>query len=282
MSSTNETNDVLVVIPTYNEIDNLGEITRRILAASDEVDILIVDDNSPDGTGKLADELSLASHRISVLHRPGKSGIGAAYRAGFGWGLRAGYEYLVEMDADGSHRPEQLPVLLAGAQDSDVVLGSRWVPGGSAPNWALRRRLLSRAGSFYARVALALPFSDITGGFRVFRASALAALDYQSVEAQGYCFQIEMLWRAREAGQRIVEVPIDFAERLSGTSKMSMAIVVEAIARVTIWGIGDLPHRLRRGARPRRADSLVNDGSDTYRAPLHSGLAAVHSVDRRD
>ncbi|HMH57781.1 MAG TPA: polyprenol monophosphomannose synthase [Galbitalea sp.] len=280
--SSSQTNDVLVVIPTYNEIDNLSEMTRRILAANDEVDILVVDDNSPDGTGRLADELSLASDRISVLHRPGKSGIGNAYRAGFGWGLRAGYQYLVEMDGDGSHRPEQLPALLTAARNSDVVLGSRWAPGGSAPNWALHRRLLSRAGSLYARVALALPFSDITGGYRVFRATALTALGYQSVEAQGYCFQIEMLWRAREAGLRIVEVPIDFAERLSGSSKMSLAIVVEAISRVTIWGIGDLPHRLRRAGRSRQAASLLSDGSDASRAPLHRGLAAIHSVDGRD
>jgi dolichol-phosphate mannosyltransferase len=275
-------NNTLVVIPTYNEIDNLTEITRRVLAATDEVDILVVDDNSPDGTGRLADELAAASNRISVLHRPGKSGIGNAYRAGFGWGLRAGYDFLVEMDGDGSHRPEQLPALLEGARGADVVLGSRWVSGGGAPNWALRRQLLSRAGSFYARVALALPFRDITGGYRVFRASALAALDYQTVEAQGYCFQIEMLWRAREARQRIVEVPIDFAERLSGSSKMSLAIVVEAVTRVTVWGIGDLPRRLRRAGHARPAASLLTDGSTGDLSQVHGGLAPAHSVDGRD
>jgi dolichol-phosphate mannosyltransferase len=275
-------NNTLVVIPTYNEIDNLTEITRRVLAATDEVDILVVDDNSPDGTGRLADELAAASNRISVLHRPGKSGIGNAYRAGFGWGLRAGYDFLVEMDGDGSHRPEQLPALLEGARGADVVLGSRWVSGGGAPNWALRRQLLSRAGSFYARVALALPFRDITGGYRVFRASALTALDYQTVEAQGYCFQIEMLWRAREARQRIVEVPIDFAERLSGSSKMSLAIVVEAVTRVTVWGIGDLPRRLRRAGRARPAASLLTDGSTGDLSQVHGGLAPAHSLDRRD
>jgi dolichol-phosphate mannosyltransferase len=275
-------NNTLVVIPTYNEIDNLTEITRRVLAATDEVDILVVDDNSPDGTGRLADELAAASNRISVLHRPGKSGIGNAYRAGFGWGLRAGYDFLVEMDGDGSHRPEQLPALLEGARGADVVLGSRWVSGGGAPNWALRRQLLSRAGSFYARVALALPFRDITGGYRVFRASALTALDYQTVEAQGYCFQIEMLWRAREARQRIVEVPIDFAERLSGSSKMSLAIVVEAVTRVTVWGIGDLPRRLRRAGRARPAASLLTDGSTGDLSQVHGGLAPAHSLDGRD
>jgi dolichol-phosphate mannosyltransferase len=287
MNSDTGINSVLVVVPTYNEIDNLAEMTQRILSANDDVDILVVDDNSPDGTGRLADELAAGSTRISVLHRPGKSGIGNAYRAGFGWGLRAGYEFLVEMDGDGSHRPEQLPALLAGARTADVVLGSRWVAGGGAANWAFRRQLLSRAGSFYARVALALPFRDITGGYRVFRATALTALGYQSVEAQGYCFQIEMLWRAREAGLQIVEVPIDFAERLSGTSKMSLSIVIEAVSRVTIWGIGDLPRRIRSAGRPRtgrsREDaSLLDDGSDTYRAPLHRGLAAVHTLDGRD
>ena len=282
MSSNMQAGSVLVVIPTYNEIDNLAEISRRIMAANDDVDILVVDDNSPDGTGELADELSQASDRIFVLHRPGKSGIGNAYRAGFAWGLRAGYDFLVEMDGDGSHRPEQLPALLEGARSADVVLGSRWVAGGGARNWALRRQLLSRAGSLYARVALALPFRDVTGGYRVFRASALSALGYHTVEAQGYCFQIEMLWRARRAGLTIVEVPIDFAERLSGSSKMSLAIVVEAISRVTLWGIGDLPERLRRSGRSPEAASLLNDGSDTHRAPLHGGLAAVHSVDGRD
>jgi dolichol-phosphate mannosyltransferase len=289
MSSRASDSSVLVVIPTYNEIDNLTEITGRVLSASDEVDILVVDDNSPDGTGRLADELALASHRISVLHRPGKSGIGNAYRAGFGWGLRAGYEFLVELDGDGSHRPEQLPALLDAVRTADVVLGSRWVAGGGAPNWALRRRLLSRAGSLYARVALSLPFSDITGGYRVFRASALTAIDYGSVEAQGYCFQIEMLWRARSAGLTIREVPIDFAERLSGDSKMSLSIVVEAVTRVTIWGIADLPRRVGAALRrrvgvstPERAASLLDDGPASTPTQVYRGLAPAHSVHRRD
>jgi dolichol-phosphate mannosyltransferase len=282
MSSNVSDNSVLVVIPTYNEIDNLAEITRRVLDASNDVDILVVDDNSPDGTGRLADELAAASNRISVLHRPGKSGLGNAYRAGFGWGLRAGYEVFVEMDGDGSHRPEQLPALLEGIRNADVVLGSRWVAGGGAPNWAFRRQLLSRAGSLYARIVLALPFRDITGGYRVFRASALTALDYKTVEAQGYCFQIEMLWRAREAGLRIAELPIEFAERLNGESKMSLSIVIEAISRVTIWGIGDLPRRLLGVGAPRRAVSLLNDGTATDLPQVHRGLAHAHSVDGRD
>ena len=273
MRSSSSDRTVLVVIPTYNEIDNLAEITGRVLAAATAVDILVVDDNSPDGTGRLADELAAANQRISVLHRPGKSGLGNAYRAGFGWGLRAGYDVLVEMDGDGSHRPEQLPDLLEGLRRADVVLGSRWVQGGGAPNWALRRRLLSRAGSLYAHIALALPFRDITGGYRVFRSTALQGIDYDSVEAQGYCFQIEMLWRAHRAGLRIVELPIGFAERLSGESKMSVSIVLEAMARVTIWGVTNLP---------RRAASLLSDGTATDSAQVHGGLAPAHSVDGRD
>jgi dolichol-phosphate mannosyltransferase len=273
MSNTVSDRTVLVVIPTYNEIENLTEITRRVLAATDEVDILVVDDNSPDGTGRLADELAADNIHISVLHRPAKSGLGNAYRAGFDWGLRQGYEFLVEMDGDGSHRPEQLPALLEGIRDSDVVLGSRWVEGGGAPVWAFRRRLLSRAGSLYARVALGLPFSDITGGYRVFRAAALTAIDYNAVVAQGYCFQIEMLWRASRAGLAIREVPINFAERLAGESKMDLSIVVEAMARVTLWGVADLP---------RRAASLLGDGPASNPTQVHRGLAAAHTVDGRD
>jgi dolichol-phosphate mannosyltransferase len=273
MSNTVSDRTVLVVIPTYNEIDNLAEIAQRVLAASDDVDILVVDDNSPDGTGRLADELAAANSHISVLHRPGKSGLGNAYRAGFDWGLRQGYEFLVEMDGDGSHRPEQLPALLEGIRDADVVIGSRWVAGGGAPIWAFRRRLLSRSGSLYARVALGLPFADITGGYRVFRAAALGAIDYNGVKAQGYCFQIEMLWRAQRAGLVIREVPINFAERLAGESKMDASIVVEAMARVTVWGVTNLP---------RRAVSLFSDGQASNPTPIHRGLAAAHTVDGRD
>lgn len=271
MSSTG--NRVLVVIPTYNEVDNLTTITTRVLAAVDDVDILVVDDNSPDGTGRLADELASATPRLRVLHRAEKSGLGNAYRAGFAWGIGEGYELLVELDGDGSHRPEQLPALLAAMDGADVALGSRWVAGGGAPNWALRRKLLSRAGSLYARALLGLPYSDITGGYRVFRSSALTALDFATVEAQGYCFQVEMLWRAQRAGLRITEVPIDFAERLAGASKMSLAIVFEAIWRVTLWGVADLP---------RRAASLFTDDPASSSAQVHRGLAAAHSVDGRD
>jgi dolichol-phosphate mannosyltransferase len=273
-------NEALVVIPTYNEIDNLRAVCARILASAERVDILIVDDNSPDGTGLLADELAAGSVRVSVLHRETKSGLGDAYRAGFGWGLDRGYERLVEMDGDGSHQPEQLPLLLAAAERADVVLGSRWTPGGSAPNWALRRALLSRAGSLYARLALGLRTRDVTGGYRVFSAAALDALDYATVRSQGYCFQIEMLWRASEAGLRITEVPIEFVERASGVSKMSSGIVLEAITRVTGWGVRNLPNRLRRAAAGGSGNLSTHGPLRTE--PLRGGVAVAHRLDRRD
>ena len=238
-------NRTLVVIPTYNERDNLAEITARVLRSTTGVDVLVVDDNSPDGTGALASALASGHDRINVLHRAGKEGLGAAYRAGFDWGLERGYERLVEMDADGSHQPEQLELLLTALDDADVVLGSRWVRGGSVVNWPFRRMMLSQAGSLYARVALGLPIRDITGGFRAFTADALREIGYQDVLSQGYCFQIDMLWKAYTAGLRISEVPITFVERVHGESKMSSSIVNEAIVRVTVWGLKALPARLR-------------------------------------
>lgn len=271
-------NDVLVILPTYNEIDNLGSMVSRILDAVPGADILVVDDNSPDGTGRLADAIAEGSDRVAVLHRTAKSGLGDAYRAGFAWGIDREYALLVEMDADGSHQPEQLPRLLAAAERSDVVLGSRWVAGGGAPGWAFRRAILSRAGSLYARIALGLGVKDVTGGYRVFRRSALVAIDYESVEAQGYCFQIEMLWRVVRAGLTVSEVPITFVERAAGVSKMSGNIVTEAIARVTVWGILGLPERVRR-ARP----SIVShDEITTDRTPLHGRTVAAHGLDGRD
>jgi dolichol-phosphate mannosyltransferase len=274
--------DILVIIPTYNEVENLEAITSRVLAATNRADILVVDDNSPDGTGDLADRLSANEPRISVLHRSQKSGIGDAYRAGFAWGLERDYSALVEMDGDGSHRPEQLPELIAAVDEVDVVVGSRWVDGGGAPNWDVRRSLLSRSGSLYARWALGLGYRDITGGFRVYRANALVALGFQTVRAQGYCFQIEMLWRASEAGLQIREVPIQFAERTAGESKMNLSIVVEAVSRVTLWGIAHLPRRLARLVRGGRPGTLVGDATLSHRAPLHGGLAPAHRVDGRD
>ncbi len=242
-------NRTLVVIPTYNERDNLAEITARVLRSTTGVDVLVVDDNSPDGTGALASALASGHDRINVLHRAGKEGLGAAYRAGFDWGLERGYERLVEMDADGSHQPEQLALLLTALDDADVVLGSRWVRGGSVVNWPFRRMMLSQAGSLYARVALGLPIRDITGGFRAFTADALREIGYQDVLSQGYCFQIDMLWKAYTAGLRISEVPITFVERVHGESKMSSGIVNEAIVRVTLWGLRAMPARLRGDRR---------------------------------
>lgn len=245
MNHSPHPNETLVVIPTYDERENLAGIIARLLRSAPTVDVLVVDDNSPDGTGAVASALASGHDRVHVLHRAGKNGLGAAYRAGFSWGLDRGYARLVEMDADGSHRPEQLGRLLDRLDSADVVLGSRWVRGGAVENWPLRRTLLSRGGSLYARMALGLPVRDITGGYRAFSADALRAIGFDDVESQGYCFQIDMLWRAYGAGLRIAEVPITFVERVHGESKMNSGIVKEAILRVTQWGVRGLPARIR-------------------------------------
>jgi len=235
----------LVIIPTYNELENLRPIVERLHAAVADTDVLIVDDASPDGTGVLADTLAKHDARIHVLHRAAKNGLGAAYRAGFAWGLERDYDHLVEMDADGSHDPAQLPGLLTALDDADVALGSRWVSGGGTEGWPLHRRLLSQGGSTYARFMLGLSQRDVTGGYRAFRADALRRINPGAVHSQGYSFQIEMLWNASRAGLRIVEVPITFVERISGASKMSTKIVIEAMARVTRWGMqGELAKQL--------------------------------------
>jgi dolichol-phosphate mannosyltransferase len=227
---------VLVIIPTYNESESLPGVIERLRRAVPDADVLIADDNSPDGTGRLADDLAAKDSHIHVLHRAGKEGLGKAYLAGFAWGLERGYDVLVEMDADGSHRPEELPRLLAQMPHADVVLGSRWVPGGSVVNWPASRRLLSQGGSLYTRMALGIPTRDATGGYRAYRASALASLDLATVESNGYCFQIDLLWRALQRGLVVREVPITFVEREAGTSKMSNRIVREALLNVTRWG----------------------------------------------
>ncbi len=227
---------VLVIIPTFNESESLPAVVARLRASVPDADILVADDNSPDGTGDLADRLAREDSRIHVLHRPGKQGLGKAYLAGFAWGLERGYDVLVEMDADGSHRPEELPRLLAQIEHSDVVLGSRWVPGGSVVNWPMSRRILSQGGSLYTRLALGIPTRDATGGFRAYRASALRALDLGTVDSNGYCFQIDLLWRALQRGLVVREVPITFVEREAGTSKMSGRIVREALVNVARWG----------------------------------------------
>jgi dolichol-phosphate mannosyltransferase len=241
----------LVCIPTYDEAPTIRRIVERTLAAVPDARILIADDDSPDGTGAIADGLARADRRVHVLHRAGKQGLGAAYLAAFAWGEARGYDVLVEMDADGSHRPEQLPALLAALDAHDVAIGSRWVPGGSVQGWPLSRRLISRAGSLYARLALGIEEHDATSGFRAYRADAIRAIGPETIASEGYSFQIELLWRAVLAGLRIAEVPITFTDRELGRSKMSTRIVLEAIARVTRWGVAGLPGRRRRAAARR-------------------------------
>ncbi len=230
---------IVVIVPTYNERENVERIVARVRASVPEADVLVADDNSPDGTGDLADALSAADPQVRVMHRAGKEGLGAAYLAGFAWALDEGYDVVVEMDADGSHQPEQLPRLLDALRDADLVLGSRWVPGGSVVNWPKSRELLSRGGSLYTRLMLGVPMRDATGGYRAFRAETLRKLDLTGVESAGYCFQVELGWRAVQAGMRVREVPIEFVERELGDSKMDQRIVVEALWRVTVWGTQD-------------------------------------------
>jgi dolichol-phosphate mannosyltransferase len=227
---------VLVIIPTYNEAENLRHIVERVRYAVPEADVLVADDNSPDGTGEIADELAAADPGIAVMHRPGKQGLGNAYLAGFAWAKERGYDAVVEMDADGSHAPEELPQLLDALVDADVVIGSRYVPGGKVLNWPAHRLLLSRGGNLYTRLALRMPVRDATGGYRVYRMTALDKMDVDTVASQGYCFQVDLAWRAHKNGFRVAEVPITFAERQRGTSKMSSSIVREALWRVTVWG----------------------------------------------
>jgi dolichol-phosphate mannosyltransferase len=243
---------VLVIIPTYNESDNIGPITSRVLAAVPGANILVVDDGSPDGTGKLAEELARDEPRLHVMHRTAKAGLGAAYIAGFDWGLDAGYDVLVEMDADGSHRPEQLPSLLNALRRADLVLGSRWIPGGEVLNWPMRRELLSRGGNLYTRVALGIELHDATGGYRAYRREVLEGIDYAAVASEGYCFQVDLAWRALRGGYRVVEVPITFAERERGESKMSGSIVREALWRVTQWGAKERSQKVRAAWQNRR------------------------------
>jgi len=229
-------NPALVCIPTYNERENVESIVRAVLAADPRVDVLVVDDASPDGTGALADALAKESPRVHVLHRAGKAGLGKAYLAAFDWALQRNYSFVLEMDADFSHDPAYLPTLLDRAStDADLVLGSRWVKGGGTRNWGIGRQLISRGGSFYARTILGLGIRDLTGGYKCFRAEVLRAIDLPSVSSSGYGFQIELTYRALKKGFRVVEVPIVFEDRRVGQSKMSKAIVLEALAMV--WKI---------------------------------------------
>ncbi|MBV8931016.1 MAG: polyprenol monophosphomannose synthase [Kutzneria sp.] len=232
-----ELGKVLVVIPTYNERENLGPIVKRLHETLPDVHVLVVDDGSPDGTGALADELAAADQRLHVMHRTEKAGLGAAYVAGFTWVLERDYGVVVEMDADGSHAPEDLPRLLDALDDADLVLGSRYVPGGRVVNWPKYREVISRCGGLYSRMALGAKIRDITGGFKAFRREVLEKITISTVASQGYCFQIDLTWRTIEAGFEVVEVPITFTERAIGESKMSGAIVREALWRVTKWGV---------------------------------------------
>lgn len=235
----------LAIIPTYNERENLASLLSRLHAATPAVHVLIVDDGSPDGTGTIAEQLAGDDARVHVLHRASKVGLGAAYVAGFRWGLERGYSALVEMDADGSHAPEELPRLLAKLDEREIVLGSRYVQGGRVVHWARRRELLSKAGNMYSRFVLGIAANDLTGGFRAYPSKVLESLSLRDVAAQGYCFQIDLVRRAVDAGFSVTEVPITFTEREVGESKMSGAIVREAVIRVGIWGMRRRWNQLR-------------------------------------
>ncbi|MBK8469417.1 MAG: polyprenol monophosphomannose synthase [Candidatus Phosphoribacter sp.] len=247
---------VVVLIPTYNERDNVPLIVPRVRAAVPSADILVLDDNSPDGTGDVADALAASDAQVHVLHRPGKQGLGAAYKAGFAWALERGYDAAVEMDADGSHQPEQLPTLLRAAERADLVIGARWVKGGSVVNWPLHRKALSVGANLYTKVMLGLPVNDATGGYRVYRASALRSMDLDAVSSAGYGFQVDMTVALVRAGLTAVEVPIEFVEREIGESKMSGNIVTEAFVNVGKQGFAHRGSQLdawaRRVARRRR------------------------------
>lgn len=236
---------VLVCIPTFNERENLPLIVARVRAAVPDADILVLDDNSPDGTGAVADDLAVADRHVRVLHREVKEGLGMAYLAGFAWGLEQGYDALVEMDADGSHRPEHLPDLLRAAADADVVIGSRWVKGGSVVNWPLSRKALSVGGNLYTRLLLGMAVHDATAGYRVYRADALRAMGLSEVASQGYCFQVDLTLRAVRAGLRVEEVPITFVEREIGVSKMSPDVARESLRRITRWGLDHRASQVR-------------------------------------
>jgi dolichol-phosphate mannosyltransferase len=229
---------VLVIIPTYNESENLEKIVGRVQAAAPQAHILVADDNSPDGTGKIADRLAADDERVHVLHRAGKEGLGKAYLAGFAWGIEAGYDVIVEMDADGSHRPEDFPALLEAfiREDADLVLGSRYVKGGKTVNWPWHRQMISRTGNTWVRLVTGMRLKDATGGYRLFRRTTLEKIDLSSVESAGYTFQVDLAWRTTRAGLKVVEVPITFVERELGTSKMNTNIVIEALWRTTVWG----------------------------------------------
>jgi dolichol-phosphate mannosyltransferase len=242
---------VVMVVPTYNEADNLSWIVGRLREAQPAVHVLVVDDNSPDGTGKLADELAAADEAVRVVHRTEKGGLGAAYKHGFRVALDAGYDVIGEMDADGSHQPEQLHRLLDALDGADLVIGARWVPGGSVVNWPFSRELLSRGGNLYVRMLLGVSVRDATAGYRLFRRSALEAIDLDTVESTGYVFQTDMVVRCLRQGLRVREVPIEFIERVRGDSKMTGQVAAESLRRITAWGVRERREQLMGRRRSR-------------------------------
>lgn len=238
---------VIVVMPTYNEIENIAAIIGRLRQAVPRAHVLVVDDSSPDGTGQRANELAAQDPGVSVLHRAKKEGLGKAYLAGFAVALDRGYDYIVEIDADGSHDPTDLPAMIRLATaGNDLVIGSRWIDGGSVENWPWFRHSISQTGNAYARAVLGSGIRDLTAGYRVFRARALRELGLDGVSSQGYCFQVELAWNLERAGYRVVEHPITFVERSTGRSKMHAGIVVEALFRVTVWGLSATLKTIRR------------------------------------
>ncbi len=226
-----------MLIPTYNERENLPRIVERVRACVPDADVLVLDDNSPDGTGEVADELAAGDDRVSVLHRPGKEGLGAAYLAGFAWALERDYDAVVEMDADGSHRPEHLPRMLVAAAEADLVIGSRYVRGGRVVNWPKNRKAVSMAGNAYIKVVLGMPVNDATAGYRVYRTDTLRTIGLDRVESAGYVFQTDLTVRTVRAGLTVVEIPITFIEREIGDSKMDGDVVRESMTRITAWGL---------------------------------------------
>ncbi len=248
---------VLVIVPTYNEIENLPLILDRIQVSAPDVDVLVVDDGSPDGTGTLADERAASNPRIHVLHRTSKDGLGKAYIAGFHWGLERDYAILVEMDADGSHAPENLPRILGATSVGDLVIGSRYVAGGYVVNWPLRRMILSKAANLYARLALGVGLHDITAGYRAYKAEVLRALPLDAIESHGYCFQVDLAWRTVQEGFIVIEVPITFTERAIGASKMSGSIIREALVKITYWGLKQRLAQVTNRVRESRRNPII-------------------------
>jgi dolichol-phosphate mannosyltransferase len=253
-----ENHKSIVVIPTYDEADNIQTVIDRILRSASDVDVLVVDDNSPDGTAALVAAHARYLDRVFLLRHGEKAGLGAAYRAGFRWALNRNYDVIVQMDADLSHPPERVPALIIALEDADVAIGSRYVAGGEISQWTWPRRLISRAGNAYVRLVLGLPVHDATAGFKAFRRTALEEIGACDAASEGYCFQIENTWRAARLGLRVTEVPITFSDRTLGTSKMSSDIVTEALGRVWTWRWSEIRTSVTlRSRHPRTAHATT-------------------------